>query len=99
MKAGMLVIVLVLICWFVLTPRVLRADENQWYQGQQGHWVCNSWRWESTHGDQWFQGRRGHWYQERDGWQWHGDDGEDYRRGRNGWQWYGRQQQNDSDRN
>jgi hypothetical protein len=92
MKAKTVITVLMLICWFALTPGLLRAEENQWYQGQQGKWAGN--RWESTHGDEWFQGRQGHWYQERDGLQWRGNDGDEYRQGQTGWQW----QKHDQDR-
>jgi hypothetical protein len=96
MKARMSVIVLMLIGSFVLAPSSLRAEENQWYQGQQGQWrqQGDRWRWESSHGDDWYQGRQGHWYQERDGWRWRGNDGDEYRKGQNGWQW----QKHDEDR-
>lgn len=92
MKTRTLATVLILISWFVLAPSSLRAEENAWYQGQQGQWhrQGKSWRWESTHGDQWYQGRQGHWYRERNGWHWYGNDGDKYRQGRNGWQWYGK---------
>jgi hypothetical protein len=74
-------------------------EENEWYQGQQGHWhrEGNSWQWKSTHGDQWFQGRQGHWYREKNGWQWYGNDGDEYRQGRNGWQWSAKRQKHDPD--
>ena len=94
MKTRTLATVLILICCFALAPGLLRADENEWYQGQQGQWhrQGNSWRWKSTHGDQWYQGRQGAWYRERNGWEWYGNDGAMYRHGRNGWQWYGKPQ-------
>jgi hypothetical protein len=94
MKTRTLATVLILICCFVLAPSLLRADENEWYQGRQGQWhrQGNSWRWKSTHGDEWYQGRQGAWYQERKGWEWYGNDGAMYRQGRNGWQWYGQPQ-------
>jgi len=94
MKARTLTTVVILICWFVLAPSLLRAEENEWYQGQQGQWKRqgNSWRWESTHGDDWYQGKKGHWYREKKDWEWHGDDGDEYRQGPNGWQWSGQRQ-------
>src|ERR1019366_2029225 len=60
------VALLILICWFVLAPGLLRAADNEWYQGQQGQWQRHGkqWRWESTHGDDWYQGQQGHWYNE-----------------------------------
>ena len=47
------VALLILICWFVLAPGLLRAADNEWYQGQQGQWQRHGKqsRWESTHGD------------------------------------------------
>jgi hypothetical protein len=91
MKTKTLATVVILICSFVLAPTFLRAEENEWYQGQQGQWQRhgNNWLWKSTHGDEWYQGRPGRWYQEKEGWEWRGNDGDDYRQGRNGWQWYG----------
>ena len=61
MKTRTLATVVILICSFVLAPNVLRAEENEWYQGQQGEWhqKGHNWRWESTHGDDWYQGRQG----------------------------------------
>ena len=99
MKTRTLAIVLILIGSFVLAPSLSRADENEWYQGQQGQWHRhgNGYQWKSTHGDQWYQGRQGHWYRERNGWQWYGNDGDEYRQGRNGWQWYGKRQKHDPD--
>ena len=91
MKTRTLATVVILVCSFVLAPSLLRAEENEWYQGQQGEWhqKGHSWQWKSTHGDDWYQGRQGHWYRERNGWQWYGNDGDEYRQGRNGWRWYG----------
>ncbi len=89
MKTKTLATLLILAGWFALAPGSLRAqEENQWYQGQQGKWVCSGWRWQSTHGDQWYQGRQGHWYQERNGWQFRSNDGDEYRQGANGWDWH-----------
>jgi len=100
MKTTTLAAVLVLICSFVLAPSLLRADENEWYQGQQGQWQrhSNKWRWESTHGDEWFQGQQGHWYRDQYGWHWYGNDGDEYRQGHNGWQWYDHRGKHDQDR-
>lgn len=51
-------------------------DDDEWYQGQRGHWDKDGdhWRWRGAQGDQWHQGQRGHWYQEQNGWQF-GTDG------------------------
>ena len=91
MKTRTLAAAAILICSFVLAPSLLKAEENEWYQGQQGQWQRhgNNWQWKSTHGDEWYQGRQGRWYQEKEGWQWYGNDGDEYRQGRNGWKWYG----------
>ena len=89
MKTKMLVTLLILVGWFALAPGAVKAqEENQWYQGQQGKWVCSGWRWVSTRGDQWFQGRQGHWYRERGGWEFHANNGDEYRQGPNGWDWH-----------
>ncbi|HXD90526.1 MAG TPA: hypothetical protein VNU00_05650 [Candidatus Binataceae bacterium] len=89
MKTKTLAILLILAGWFALAPGSLKADENEWYQGQQGQWVHqgNRWRWESTHGDDWYQGHQGHWYKTKHGWEWYSNDGDDYVQGHNGWQW------------
>jgi len=94
MKAKTLAAVLILIGCFVLAPGMLRAEGDEWYQGQQGQWQRhgNSSQWKATQqGDQWYQGRQGHWYQERDGWQYRADDGGVYRQG--DWQWNGERRQ------
>jgi hypothetical protein len=39
MKVGTLAAIAILICSFALAPNLVRADENDWYQGQQGQWV------------------------------------------------------------
>jgi hypothetical protein len=43
-----------------------RKNQNdEWYQGQRGHWYQenNRWQWRGAPpGDQWYQGQRGHWY-------------------------------------
>jgi len=94
MKAKTLAAVLILIGCFVLAPGMLRAEGDEWYQGQQGQWQRqgNSAQWKATQqGDQWYQGRQGHWYQERDGWQYRADDGGVYRQG--DWQWNGERRQ------
>ena len=91
MKVGTLAAMAILICSFALAPNTVRADENDWYQGQQGHWERHGkkWRWESTHGDEWYQGKQGHWYQDKKGWHWYGNDGDEYRQGPHGWAWSG----------
>jgi hypothetical protein len=92
MKIRILALVAVLICSFALAPNLVRADEDDWYQGQQGHWMKhgNKWRWQSTHGDEWYEGKQGHWYQDKKGWHWIGNDGGEYRQGPHGWNWSGR---------
>jgi hypothetical protein len=67
MKTKTLATVAILICSLVLAPSLLRAEENEWYQGQQGQWQRhgNGWQWKSTHGDQYRQSRNG--------WQWYGN--------------------------
>jgi hypothetical protein len=90
MKAKTLAALMIVVGWLALAPGAVKAQENQWYQGQQGKWVCSGWRWESSHGDQWYQGRQGHWYQERNGWQFRSNDGDTYRQGANGWDWHQR---------
>jgi hypothetical protein len=91
MKTKTLAIVAILICAFLVTPNLVRADENEWYQGQQGEWQQHGkkWRWRSTHGDEWYQGNQGHWYRDRKGWHWIGNDGDEYRQGSQGWHWSG----------
>src|ERR1039458_960926 len=94
------VALLILICWFVLAPGLLRAADNEWYQGQQGQWQRHGKqsRWESTHGDDWYQGQQGHWYNEPDGWRWLGNNGDEYRKRRNGWAWAYRNRNPKTDR-
>ena len=67
MKTRTLATLLILSCWFVLAPSLLRAENLEWYQGQQGQWhqQGNSWQWKSTHGDVYRQGSHG--------WQWYGN--------------------------
>jgi len=90
MKTKAIAAVLILTGWFALAPNLARADENDWYQGQQGQWSHHgkSWQWGSTHGDDWYQGHQGHWYQESEGPRWYSNDGRQYRRGRHGWKWH-----------
>jgi len=89
MKTRAIATVVILLCWFALAPDLVRADDNEWYQGQQGQWQHHghSWRWGSSHGDDWYQGHQGHWYQESEGPRWYSNDGGVYRRGRSGWRW------------
>jgi hypothetical protein len=65
--------------------------DDQWYQGQRGHWRQNHDRleWQGAQGDQWYQGQPGHWYKESNGWQFGSqgtvcnDQGRNCRRGGN----------------
>jgi hypothetical protein len=69
MKTRTLATVLVLICSMLLAPSLLRADQNDWYQGRKGQWVQqqNAWRFRDSdgnvyrkHGNSWgwYNGRR-----------------------------------------
>ena len=33
------------------------------------------------------KGKQGHWYQDKKGWHWYGNDGDEYRQGPHGWVW------------
>ena len=61
MKTRTLAAVVILICSFLLAPGLLRADENEWYQGQQGDWYNeqDGWRWRSNNGNEYRKTRSG----------------------------------------
>ncbi len=46
MRTKILATVAILICSLVLAPSLLRADQNDWYQGRQGQWVQQQKQWE-----------------------------------------------------
>ena len=52
MKTKTFATVVILICSFVLAPSLLRADQDDWYQGRQGHWIRqqNAWRFRDLDG-------------------------------------------------
>jgi hypothetical protein len=53
MKARNLATVVTLICTFVLASSLVRADQDEWYQGRRGRWVQqnNAWRFRDADGD------------------------------------------------
>ena len=80
MKTGTLATVIVLVCSFVLAPSLLRANQDDWYQGRQGQWIQqnNAWRFRDRDGNEyrrygnnwrWYNGanRDNEWYQGRRG--------------------------------
>jgi hypothetical protein len=82
MKTKTLAIVVVLIGSFLLAPSLLRAEQDQWYQGRRGQWVQhqNAWQFRDLDGNEyrnsgnawgWFHGaaQDNDWYQGRQG-QW-----------------------------
>jgi len=77
MKTKTLATVLVLICSLVLAPSLLRADQDDWYQGRKGQWVQqqNAWRFRDSGGNEYRQhGKSWGWYNGRK----HGADGSAY---------------------
>ena len=76
-KTGTLAAVFVLMCSFALAPSLVRASQNDWYQGRQGQWsqTKNVWQFRDSggniyrkHGNSWG------WYNGRK----HGADGAAY---------------------
>src|SRR5271156_4484241 len=51
MKTTTLATVLVLICSLVLAPSLLRAGQDDWYQGRKGQWVQQQNAWQFRDGD------------------------------------------------
>jgi hypothetical protein len=69
--------VFVLICSFLLAPSLLRADQDDWYQGRQGQWVHQkkAWRFQDHDGNIYRQhGNSWAWYNGRH----HGPEGSAY---------------------
>jgi len=80
MKTGTLATVIILVCSFVLAPSLLRANQDDWYQGRRGQWIQqhNAWRFCDIDGNEyrqygnswrWYKGvdRYNDWYQGRRG--------------------------------
>ena len=77
MKTTILATVAILVCSLVLAPSILRADQDDWYQGRQGQWVQQQKQWEfhDIKGNQYRQqGNRWGWYNGRK----HGEEGTAY---------------------
>jgi hypothetical protein len=64
MKTRSLATVVILLCSFLLTPGLAKAQDNDWYQGRQGRWVQeqNAWRFRDRDGDEYRQ--------QGDRWEW-----------------------------
>ncbi len=77
MKTKILATVAILGCSLMLAPSILRADQNDWYQGRQGQWVQQQRQWEfhDVNGNQYrHRGNSWGWYNGRQ----HGAEGEAY---------------------
>ncbi len=57
MKTRTLATVVILICSLVLAPSLVRADQDDWYQGRRGHWIQqpNGWMFRDVDGDEYRQ--------------------------------------------
>ena len=57
MKRRILATAVILICCLVLASSLVRADQDDWYQGRRGHWVQqnNAWRFRDVDGDEYRQ--------------------------------------------
>ncbi len=57
MKTRTLATAVILICSLVLASSVVRADQDDWYQGRRGKWVQqnNAWQFHDVDGDQYRQ--------------------------------------------
>ena len=67
MKTKTLATVIALICSLVLAPSLLRADQDDWYQGRQGQWIQhqNAWQFRDLDGNQYREsGGSWRWYSE-----------------------------------
>ena len=77
MKTRTLATVFVLISSLLLAPSLLRADQDDWYQGRKGQWVQqqNAWRFRDSGGNEYRQhGKSWGWYNGRK----HGAEGSAY---------------------
>src|SRR6202046_4489182 len=48
MKTGTFATVMFLVCSFVLAPSLLRANQDDWYQGRRGQWIQQHNAWQSV---------------------------------------------------
>ena len=65
MKTGTLATVVIMVCSFVLAPSLLRANQDDWYQGRRGQWIQqhNAWRFRDHDGNEYRQyGNSWRWY-------------------------------------
>ncbi len=62
MKTKTLAIAVILILSFALAPGLVKAQDNDWYQGRQGRWIQeqNAWRFRDKDGDE-YREQGGHW--------------------------------------
>ena len=77
MKTKTFATVVILICSFVLAPSLLRADQDDWYQGRKGRWVQqqNAWQFRDSGGNVYRRhGNSWGWYNGRH----HGEEGSEY---------------------
>ena len=75
--------VVILFCSFVLAPSLLRANQDDWYQGRRGQWIQqhNAWRFRDRDGNEYRQyGNSWRWYNEA-------NQDHDWYQGRRG-RWY-----------
>jgi hypothetical protein len=76
-KTGTLATAFLLMCSFALAPSLVRADQDDWYQGRQGHWAQtkNVWQFRDSGGNVYRKhGNSWGWYNGRK----HGAEGEAY---------------------
>jgi hypothetical protein len=65
MRTRTLATVVILVCSFVLAPSLLRANQDDWYQGRRGQWIQqhNAWRFRDRDGNEYRQyGNSWRWY-------------------------------------
>jgi len=77
MKTTILAIIAILICSFAVAPSLVRADQDDWYQGHRGQWIQNhnAWRFRDVDGSEYRQnGNQWQWYGGRR----HGAEGSAY---------------------
>ena len=62
MKTRNLATVVILACSFLLAPGMVRAQDNDWYQGRRGRWVQeqNAWQFHDANGEEYRQ-QNGSW--------------------------------------
>ena len=77
MRTGTLATIVILVCSFVLAPSLLRADQDDWYQGRRGQWIQqhNAWGFRDIDGNEYRKyGNNWRWYNGR----FHGEEGAEY---------------------